>query len=164
MAVALTISNWEASDASRNAALQLRVYRWLKVQWVQGEVLIQRGERTEAARVGATLQSVGEGIQTGRTGKVRLVLDTNGGSVELAQDTRLTIQTIQLLTDGNSLIELRLERGQVWLRVPTGQQPLPTTNAPIKLPHPARMTGLRGACPSGLTHGQLAVLTVEAAA
>jgi hypothetical protein len=164
MAVALTLGNLGASAPSRNAALQLRVHRWLEVQWVQGEALIERGQRPEPARVGATLQTVGEGIQTGSNGRVRLVLDTNGGSVELAEDTRLIIQTIQPLADGNSLIELRLEPGQVGLRAPKGRLPLPTTDAPVKLPRPAEMTGLRGACPSGLPLGQRGVLAVQVAA
>lgn len=120
--------------------IKVRVNRWLEVRQLTGKVTHQQGNRSQPARMGDRLQSVGDGISTGSNSSTRLAVDTNVGFVDVAQNTSLRIQSLQTASDNGRVTRLQVTKGQVRLQV----RPFTNRGSRLEIITPSGISGVRG--------------------
>lgn len=114
--------------------------RWLEVRQTAGTVQYRRGEALRPARVGDRLQQVGHGIDTALMSTSVLELDTQIGAVRVAENTRLLVKTLTVLSDGGRVTALRVDRGQARLQIRRFTHP----NSELEIETPAGVAAVRG--------------------
>ena len=117
-----------------------------------------RGERRQARR-GDRLDHVGDMMTTGANASARLDIDIATGSVTMAENSQLQVQTLSITPSGGRITELLVSRGQVRVRV----RPLTNPDTRLEIYTPAGVSGVRGTDfgVSVQPTGQTGVATVE---
>ncbi|MEB3268234.1 MAG: FecR family protein [Leptolyngbya sp.] len=113
--------------------------RWLEVRRFSGGVTVQT-DRSRNAWVGARLTQSGHGITTGARATSTLVADLNIGSVTLAQNTRMTVQRLDVLSNGGRVTILRVHRGQARMQA----RPMNNPSSRLELHTPSGIASVRG--------------------
>jgi hypothetical protein len=125
---------------AQQAPVTVRVDRWLSIQQFSGTVNYDRGNASRAARVGDRLESVGEGVTTGRTSFASLAVDTGVGLINVLEQTRLRVRELSSAPDNGRITRLDVLRGQVRLRL----RPFTHRGSQLEIHTPAGVSGVRG--------------------
>jgi len=135
--MAVGISTLTATSAS---AVQVRVQRWLEVRQLAGTVFYQKGQRTQPARIGTRLQTVGDTIRTSGRSSAVLAIDTGIGFINVSQNTAVRIHQLQKSRDGGRIARLQIIDGQARLQVRRFTHP----SSRLEIQTPAGISGVRG--------------------
>ena len=127
-------------SASRSPALTVRGDRWLAISDLVGSVQFISRETRRAAQEGDRLTSVGDSLITNTDASVRLTVDQAIGSVTMAQNSYLRIQSLSITQNGGRVTELEVVRGQVRVRV----RPFTSPESRLEIHTPAGISGVRG--------------------
>jgi hypothetical protein len=131
-----------AADPSwAQKALEVRINRWLEVEQLTGNVQLDRLNGGRSAQIGDRLSRVGDRITTGPRAFAKLALDTGVGTIEVAENTQVQIQTLDPpLPDQGRVTRLFVSRGRVRLRLRRFSSP----NSRLEIQTPAGVSGVRG--------------------
>jgi len=130
-----------ASLPSHSASdLSVRVNRWLEVQQVSGIVTYLHGDDSKPAEWGDRLQSVGDKISTAPDSAATLVVDTQIGTIEVAENTSLLVKALETTPSHGHVTRLQIDRGRVQLRVRQFTNP----DSRLEIETPAGVSGVRG--------------------
>jgi hypothetical protein len=113
--------------------------RWLEVRRFSGGVTVQT-DRSRNAWVGARLTQAGHGVTTGSRSTSTLAADLNIGTVTLSQNTRMTVQRLDLLRNGGRVTILRVHRGQARMQARAMNNP----SSRLELHTPSGVASVRG--------------------
>jgi FecR protein len=127
-------------DGIAQSAFPVRVDRWLQIQQFSGQVLFLQGDRSRAARVGDRLQSPGDGVSTGKNSAASLLVDTAVGTIEIAEDTELRVQSLEMAPDDGRITRLLVNKGQARLRL----RPFTNRGSRLEIRTPASLSAVRG--------------------
>ena len=147
------------TTVSRGSALTVRGDRWLAIADLLGDVQFTSGDRSRSAKKGDRLASVGDTLITSANASVRLAIDEATGSVTMAQNSHLRIQTLSITQNGGRVTELAIIRGQVRARI----RPFTSPESRLEIHTPAGISGVRGT-DFGVTvqpDGQTAIATED---
>ena len=153
----LLISSLLLALASYSPAVTLRGDRWLAIADLTGDVQFITGEQRRAARQGDRLASVGDTLITRANASAKLTVDEAVGSVTMAQNSHLRIQSLSITQNGGRVTELAVISGQVRLRV----RPFTNPESRLEIYTPVGVSGVRGT-DFGVTvqpNGQTAIVT-----
>lgn len=143
--VLTTLATWigllifqRRTEAQRS--LSVRIDRWLALRQLSGSVLYHQGTTSRNASVGDRLQAVGHGLSTGSGASATLEVDTGVGFVDVSENARLEVQELAIASDNGRITRLRVDRGQVRLRV----RPFTHQGSELEIYTPAGVSGVRG--------------------
>jgi hypothetical protein len=112
---------------------------WLEIRQLQG--VVQRyGGVQRPARLGDRLTKVGDGIETALRSSSLLRLDDGIASIQVAENTKLSLSEISTGPDASRVTQLAVDRGQVRLRV----RKLTSPNSRLELKTPSGVAAVRG--------------------
>ncbi|MEL6223493.1 MAG: FecR family protein [Cyanobacteria bacterium J06627_8] len=123
-------------------AQQLRLpssQRWLEIQRLQGNVTF-RGSETRAAQIGDVLSIRGHGIRTARRALATLTMDTQIGTVRVAESTDLRVRQLDTLPDGARVTVLEVTEGQARFQT----RPFTNPNSRLEIRSPSGIAAVRG--------------------
>lgn len=129
-----------ASASSSLESLTVRVDRWIAVQYLNGDVTLLQGGKSRVARLGDRLQAVGDGIRTGANSTATLEIDTQIGFVEVAEQTELSVQTLEIAPTQGHITRLRISQGRASLKLRSFNNP----DSRLEIETPAGISGVRG--------------------
>jgi hypothetical protein len=130
-----------AEAALAQKTVEVRINRWLEVQQLTGSVSLALRSGARSAQVGDRLSQVGDRITTGPGAFTKLALDTGVGTIEVAENTQVQIQTLDPpLPDQGRVTRLTVSRGRVRLRLRSFTSP----NSRLEIQTPAGVSGVRG--------------------
>lgn len=129
-----------SSVGAQQAPVTVRVDRWLSIQQFSGNVSYDRANVSRAARVGDRLQSVGEGVTTGRASFASLLVDTGVGFLNVLEQTKLRVRELSVAPDNGRITRLDVARGQVRLRL----RPFTNRGSQLEIHTPAGVSSVRG--------------------
>lgn len=98
-------------------SVTVRIDRWLAVRQLWGQVTYQQGGISRSAREGDRLQSVGDGITTGKGSGASIEVDTGVGFVSVAESTQIKVRSLGLAPDNGRTTFLEVPYGQVRLQL-----------------------------------------------
>jgi hypothetical protein len=114
----------------------------LQVRQLAGRVLYQPGGNSaRVARIGDTLQNIGDRLITGAQSGAVLRLGETIAQVEMAADTELVIRNIAIAESGGLVSQITLRQGMARFRVPDFLNP----DSNMYVSTPAAQISLRGA-------------------
>lgn len=148
-----------AQTSGYSQSLTVRVQRWLAVRQISGSVTYFSAETSRAARRGDRLQAVGDGLSTGEDAAAVLEVDTQIGTVEVAETTKLTVQALDISPSDGRITRLRIDQGQARLKI----RPFTNIDSRLEIETPAGISGVRGT-EFGLNvspSGKMGVATLE---
>ncbi|MEB3291695.1 MAG: FecR family protein [Synechococcales bacterium] len=99
------------------SSLTVRLEKWLQVQSLMGQVTFTSQGQSRSAKVGDRLQQVGDTITTATNARTTLIVDTNIGTVEVAEKTRLQVQALTKVGDQGRITRLLMPYGRARLRL-----------------------------------------------
>lgn len=120
--------------------LSVRVNRWLEVHQVSGTVTYLSGGSARLAHWGDRLQSVGDRIRTAADSTATLAVDTQIGTVEVAENTSVLVKLLETTSDHGLVTRLQVDQGRVQLRV----RPFNNPASRLEIETPAGVSGVRG--------------------
>ncbi|HLO87741.1 MAG TPA: FecR family protein [Nostocaceae cyanobacterium] len=132
------VSGLHASAA--NDKLEIKGDRWIQVRRPIGQVFYTRGQKSQPARNGMQLQSVGDTITTKQGSSVVLAIDIGTGLIKVSENTTITVQKLLTGKKGERITELQVKTGQVRLQL----RPLTDANSRVEIHTPAGVAGVRG--------------------
>lgn len=155
----LLVGLLSSSENSAARIFPVRVDRWLEVRSVSGNVTYYQGTRSQAAKVGTRLESVGDAIDTGSNANAVLAVDTGIGIVEVSPDTTVRIKALHVNNSGGRVTQLQVNGGQARLRVRRFSNP----NSELEIHTPAGVSAVRGTEFGVAVHadGRTGVATLE---
>ncbi len=112
---------------------------WLEVRQIRG-VVQRSGGIQRAARLGDRLTKVGDGLETALRSSSLLNLDSGIGSVQVAENTKLSLSEFSIAPDQSRITQIAVARGQVRLRVRKFTSPLTR----LELKTPSGVAAVRG--------------------
>ena len=122
-------------------AVNVRVDRWLTIQQLSGSVTyFDAAGITRAANLGDRLEAIGDGIMTDKAASATLEIDTAVGTVEVAPETRLSVQSLEVTPSDGHITRLRIDRGSVHLQI----RPFTNPDSRLEIETPAGISGVRG--------------------
>ncbi|MGB3767482.1 MAG: FecR domain-containing protein [Phormidesmis sp.] len=145
------------ATVGRSWAVTVRGDRWLAIADLLGNVQFITGKQRRSAQKGDRLASVGDTLITSDSASARLAIDEAIGSVTMAQNSHLRIQSLSITQNGGRVTELAVVRGQVRLRV----RPFTNPESRLEIHTPVGISGVRGT-DFGVTvqpDGQTAIVT-----
>ena len=123
------------------SAVNVRVDRWLTVQQLSGKVTYFNAAGTSRlANPGDRLEAIGDGITTDKDGSATIGIDTAVGTVEVAPNTRLTIQSLEVTPSDGHITRLRIDQGSIHLQI----RPFTNPDSRLEIETPAGISGVRG--------------------
>ncbi len=120
--------------------LQVKTNRYLQVEQIQGKVFFRNQNTNRPARKGDRLSNVGDEIVTDEKSTAVLSVDTGVGFVNVAKQTVVRIESLQITSDNGRITNLQVPRGQVRLQIRRFTNP----SSRFNLQTPAVVTGVRG--------------------
>lgn len=129
-----------SKEVGRTQSLQVGVNRWLEVRQITGTVTFNQGQSSQPARVGTRLQAVGETIRTGSASSTVLAIDSGIGFVNVAENTTVRVEQLQMAPNGGRITRLQVTGGQARLQV----RPLTNRDSSLEIETPAGISGVRG--------------------
>jgi hypothetical protein len=121
-------------------SVTVRVDRWLTVQKLNGSVAFVQQNQSRDARLGDRLQAIGDGVRTGARSDATLEVDTKIGVIDIAEETDLNVQNLELTPTDGHITRLRVNRGRVRLQV----RPFTNPDSRLEIETPAGISGVRG--------------------
>jgi FecR protein len=128
------------SDGLAQSDRSFNPQRWLEVRSLSGTVLQQYGQTAAPARIGTRLQKPGESLRTGRRSSATLAVDSNFGTIQVAENTILQIERMKIGDRGERLTNLKVITGQVRLNLRKSTNP----DTLLQVQTPSGITGVRG--------------------
>ncbi|MEM1252649.1 MAG: FecR family protein [Cyanobacteria bacterium P01_H01_bin.21] len=113
--------------------------RWLQIQRISGDVTTLAGPR-KSAQVGDRLSAAGHGLITSNRSSAHLAVDDGIGTIAVAQNTRLAIRQLSVLSDGSKITVIDVPQGQARLQVRRFTHP----NSRLELHTPSGVAAVRG--------------------
>ena len=113
--------------------------RWLQIQRISGDVTTLAGRRKNA-QVGDRLSAAGHGLITSNRSSAHLAVDDGIGTIAVAQNTRLSIRQLSILSDGSKITVIDVPQGQARLQVRRFTHP----NSRLELHTPSGVAAVRG--------------------
>lgn len=113
--------------------------RWLEINRISGNVTYQSGG-SRAARVGDRLNAPGQGVSTADRASTSLGLDTAIGSINVAANTQVWVQRLNVTGDGGRVTILDIPRGQARIQVRSFTNP----SSRLELHTPSGVAAVRG--------------------
>jgi hypothetical protein len=141
--VVIAIAILSLLDAALGAAqksLPVRIDRWLAVRQLRGTVTYERGNTSRSAQSGDRLQSVGDGLTTSKSSTASIEIDTGIGVIEVAENTTMRIQSLELAPDNGRITRIQVINGQVRLKV----RKFNHGGSRLEIQTPAGSSGVRG--------------------
>ncbi|MGB3613608.1 MAG: FecR family protein [Elainellaceae cyanobacterium] len=114
--------------------------RWLEVQRIQGRVTIWEQQNQRPARVGDRLQGQGSGLSTAALSASTLALDSDIGTVQVAENTRLQVRNMAARENGARITALQIDYGQARLQIRRFNNP----DSRLDVETPAGTAAVRG--------------------
>ena len=118
---------------------QAQTGRWLEVERLTGNVFVQQSQ-SRPAGLGDRLTQVGHSITTQSQASTSLALDTEIGSVAVAQNTHLKIERLDVLSNGGRVTVLEVTRGQARVQA----RPFTNPNTLLEIWTPSGVAAVRG--------------------
>ena len=135
-----TVAAIAAIGLANLAPLQSQVVsRWLEIEQLTGTVMVQTSAE-RPAQVGDRLSKPGDALSTQQRSSAYLALDTDIGSVAVAQNTDLRVQRLDVLPDGARVTVLEIDRGQARIQA----RPFTNPNTILELHTPSGVAAVRG--------------------
>jgi hypothetical protein len=116
------------------------VNRWLAVRQFSGNVTYVQPDNARPVRRGDRLQALGDGLTTGRESSATLEVDTQIGTIEVAEDTKLRVQALEVTQTNGRLTRLQVDQGRVRLQI----RPFTNPDSLLEIETPAGISGVRG--------------------
>jgi hypothetical protein len=98
------------------------------------------GESIRPASLGLRLQAIGDGVKTGKSSWATLQLDTGIGEIDVREHTVLKIVVLKMAAQGGRVTRLRLEAGNIRLRLRRFSNP----SSVFELETPTGVSAVRG--------------------
>ncbi len=127
-------------DYANAQPLQVRVDRWLAVSKFSGSVMYSNSRTSQPIKLGDRLGAVGDNIQTNSNASATLTVDTGIGYINVAPNTKVAVQKLQVLNNGGHVTYLQVSKGQVRLKVRKFTNPASS----LKIISPAGISSVRG--------------------
>ncbi len=127
-------------NTSTAEQLQVNVDRWLEVRRPVGQVLYTHAQKTQSARNGIRLQSVGDTITTKKGSSVILAIDIGTGFIKVSENTTIQIRKLFTTSGGGRITQLQVKAGQVRLQV----RKFTNSSSSLEIETPAGVAGVRG--------------------
>ncbi len=121
-------------------SIDVRIERWLAVKQVSGDVERFGVDGVHPAAVNDRLTEVGDGIRTGPDSASSLEVDTGVGTIDLRENTEITIQDLALAQDNGRITHLYVSRGGVVLNLRRFNHP----GSELEIETPSGVSGVRG--------------------
>ncbi|MEM6437976.1 MAG: FecR family protein [Cyanobacteria bacterium P01_D01_bin.115] len=118
---------------------QAQTGRWLEVERLTGNVFVQQ-HQSRPAGLGDRLTQVGHSITTQSQASTSLALDTEIGSVAVAQNTHLKVERLDVLSNGGRVTVLEVTRGQARVQ----SRPFTNPNTLLEIWTPSGVAAVRG--------------------
>lgn len=120
--------------------VQVKTNRYLQVEQIQGNVFFRNQNTNRPARKGDRLTNIGDEIVTSGQSTAVLSVDTGVGFVNVAEQTTVRINSLQISNDNGRITNLLVPRGIVRLRIRRFTNP----SSRFDIQTPAVITGVRG--------------------
>jgi hypothetical protein len=127
-------------NASSADPLRVRVKRWLEVRRSVGQVIYTSNQKSQPARSGLRLQSVGDTITTKQGSSAVLAMDIGTGFINIAENTTVTVSKLETGTGGERVTQLQVKSGQVRLQI----RRLTHDTSRVEIKTSAGVAGVRG--------------------
>lgn len=118
----------------------VRVNRWLAVRQIEGNVTFMTRSSSRSARVGDRLQAIGDGVTTATSALATLEVDTQVGTIEVAEQTSVKVQALETTPNDGRVTRLQVDRGRVRLQI----RPFNNPESELQIETPAGISGVRG--------------------
>ena len=112
---------------------------WMEIRQTSGKVTITQSP-PRPAKIGDRLNKPGDTIETANSSTALLRLDSGMGSIQVAENTKLRVQTLKKLWDGSRITSLAIEKGQVRTKVRRFTSP----RSSLQIMSPAGIAAVRG--------------------
>lgn len=126
--------------AALSGAVTVRVDRWLSLRQMTGAVTVFQGSNSRPGRLGDRIQAVGDGVKTAAQSTAVLDIDTQVGFIDVAANTEVRVQSLDVAADNGRITHLSVPQGQVRLRV----RPFTHRGSELEIETPAGVSGVRG--------------------
>jgi hypothetical protein len=133
--VAIATITWQA-ESHAQSSLQVRTNQWLRVEQISGNVRY----RNRAARVGDRLQAVNDEISTGNNSSAVLSVDTAVGTIYVAPNSTIRINSFRIAPDNGRITNLFVPRGKARLQI----RKFTNRGSQLNIQTPAGISGVRG--------------------
>ncbi|PZO41896.1 MAG: hypothetical protein DCF19_08490 [Pseudanabaena frigida] len=141
--------------------IQVRTDQWLKVEQVTGNATYRNlyNYANRPARIGDRLQSVSDEISTGANSSVVLSVDTGIGTIYVAENTTIKINSFRIAADNGRITNLLVPRGKARLQI----RKFTNRGSQLNIQTPAGISGVRGTKFTVITrpNGNMVLSTLE---
>ncbi|NET72344.1 MAG: iron dicitrate transport regulator FecR [Sphaerospermopsis sp. SIO1G2] len=127
-------------NASSADTFRVKVNRWLELRRSRGQVIYVSGQKSQPAKKGLRLKSVGDTIITKKGGSAVLAIDVGTGFVNIAENTIVSVNKLSKEPDGGRITQLLVKSGQVRLQL----RRLTHDTSRVEISTPAGVAGVRG--------------------
>lgn len=121
-------------------SIDVRVERWISVIQVSGDVKYLSSDGARSANVNDRLTTVGDGIRTGANATSTLEVDTGIGTIELRENTEITVQSLTTAADNGKITHLYVSQGGVVLNLRRFNH----RGSELEIETPSGVSGVRG--------------------
>lgn len=129
-------------NVQAQGGIQVRADQWLRVDQVSGNVVYRNyyNYANRPARVGDLLQVPSDEISTGANSSAILSVDTGVGSIYVAENTTIKINSFRLASDNGRITNLFVSRGRARLQI----RKFTNRGSQLNIQTPAGISGVRG--------------------
>jgi len=132
------VSTFRASNA--NELVQIKPSRWLEVRHPIGQVVYSHGRKSQPARNGMRLTTIGDAINTKQNSSAVLAIDIGSGFINVSENTSVNIQKLLTGKNGERITQLEVKSGQVRLQI----RKFTHVASQLEIRTPAGIAGVRG--------------------
>lgn len=132
------VSAFPASNA--NELVQIKPSRWLEIRHTVGQVIYSHERKSQLAKNGMRLTTVGDAINTKQNSSAVLAIDIGTGFINVAENTNVNIQKLLTGKDGERITQLELKSGQVRLQI----RKFTHVASQLEIHTPSGIAGVRG--------------------
>ncbi|MDX2256182.1 MAG: FecR domain-containing protein [Pseudanabaenaceae cyanobacterium bins.39] len=125
---------------SAQSSIQVRTNQWLKLEKLSGNVQLRRNNNARLARVGDRLQMASDELLTGSNSSAVLSVDTAVGTVYVAENTNIRINSFRMAPDNGRITNLFVSRGRARLQI----RKFTNRGSQLNIQTPAGVSGVRG--------------------
>ncbi|MEA5578569.1 FecR family protein [Anabaena sp. UHCC 0451] len=126
--------------ASSADPLRVKINRYLEVRRPIGQVIYSSKQKSQPANSGMRLQSVGDTITTKQGASAVLAMDIGTGFINIAENTIVTVNKLEVGPGGQRITQLQVKSGQVRLQI----RRLTHDTSRVEISTPAGVAGVRG--------------------
>lgn len=141
--------------------IQVRADQWLRVDQTTGKVTYRNfyNYANRPARIGDRLQVVSDEISTGANSSALLTVDTAIGTIYVAENTTIKINSFRTAPDNGRITNLFISRGKARLQI----RKFTNRGSQLNIQTPAGISGVRGTqyIIAAKTNGNMTVTTLS---